>query len=688
MSVLELSIVRSGETGLYDVEIVHSPVGEASATVAIDCERMMQGRDHWQQALLASAVSTRRLVAGPETTVRAVGQDLFDVLLGHPVIGARYRSSVDIAAERGEPLRLVLRLAAPELTPLPWEAMYDAQAGTYVARIEPLVRHVPVAAAPPPLRVQQPVRVLGITASPRGLPALDVEAEEQYLAQALGEPVDRGQIELHWARDATWDGVHDLLLAHEWHVVHFIGHGDFDAEQDEGVLALVGGDGRAHHVEASRFADLLHEATPMPRLVVLNSCQSAVSGSVDLFSGTASALVRGGVSAVVAMQFEITDPAAAAFARGFYSAIAAGRPVDAAVRSGRVSILGMNGHTLEWITPVLYVRGRETRLFSLRKPREPGRSAKRAQSLRPDPLETPAATAGAVPAVAAGEALPSPSGSVTPIRVTEPPAAGPDAPAEEPAAPAAEPRAPIVGGPAPVAGPAAPAAEPGAPTVERPAPVTEPAAPVVERRPPAARPAVPRGKRRVRMLWPAPLLLLLAGMLVWAAVARMGTVEVDAAAYRDRPTDEVVQELQDLGLGVRLRGESHGRAEGTVLALDPTGRVERGSVITVVQSTGPRGLAEDDLPGTENEPATEDPPEGIPSGRPGSAPAAEVVYLPLDMVGRAAQPVIDEIRAKGVQVTVVNVPGTELAPGEVVRTDPVEGTPVQQNSTVTIWVAQ
>ena len=40
------------------------------------------------------------------------------------------------------------------------------------------------------------------------------------------------------------------------------------------------------------------------------------------------------------MQYEISDPAAVAFARGFYAAIARGRGVDDAVSSGRVAILG------------------------------------------------------------------------------------------------------------------------------------------------------------------------------------------------------------------------------------------------------------------------------------------------------------------------------------------------------------
>ncbi len=64
------------------------------------------------------------------------------------------------------------------------------------------------------------------------------------------------------------------------------------------------------------------------------------------------------------MQFEITDAAAAAFARGFYSAIARGRGVDEAVSAGRIAILGTASRTLEWLTPVLYLRGHRTQLFT------------------------------------------------------------------------------------------------------------------------------------------------------------------------------------------------------------------------------------------------------------------------------------------------------------------------------------
>jgi WD40 repeat protein len=70
------------------------------------------------------------------------------------------------------------------------------------------------------------------------------------------------------------------------------------------------------------------------------------------------------------MQYEISDPAAVAFARGFYAAIVRGRGIDDAVSSGRVAILGLSDRTLEWVTPVLYLRGHDSQLFTLPAPAE------------------------------------------------------------------------------------------------------------------------------------------------------------------------------------------------------------------------------------------------------------------------------------------------------------------------------
>ena len=105
-----------------------------------------------------------------------------------------YRSSSAVAAERGEALRLVLRLNAPELAALPWESMFDPVTSSYVSRREPLVRRVPVASSPPPLKVQLPLRILALIASPRGLPMLDVEKEKANLARALEQPITQESV--------------------------------------------------------------------------------------------------------------------------------------------------------------------------------------------------------------------------------------------------------------------------------------------------------------------------------------------------------------------------------------------------------------------------------------------------------------------------------------------------------------
>jgi len=182
-----------------------------------------------------------------------------------------------------------------------------------------------------------------------------VDAEKSCMVGALAGPMADGLVEVVWV-PATWPEVHARLLAEEWHVVHFIGHGDYDAEVGQGILALVGSDGQADLAEASRIADLLNEARPTPRLVVLSTNSS---------SATAATLARSGISAVAAMQFPISDSAASAFVRGFYTAIAQGRSIDEAARSGRISILASR-HSLEWITPTLYLRGEARQLFAFR----------------------------------------------------------------------------------------------------------------------------------------------------------------------------------------------------------------------------------------------------------------------------------------------------------------------------------
>jgi hypothetical protein len=365
MAVFEVAIGPGGMPGRFRVEVIDSLAGHPSAVTGLDAGSLTALRRVLQLEVLASAALARG-VPETEQLLRDTGQVLFSGLLGADGIVGCYRASAALAAERGDELRVVLRIEDPVLAGLPWEAVFDRETGAYVCRRDQLVRHVPVALAPAPLQVRIPLRILGVVSSPSDLHRLDADAEKQNLTRALAGLTSQGLAEVHWAPDATWAGVQDMLMDGEWHVLHYIGHGSFDPALDEGVLALERSDGRADLVSAARLVDLLRRARPMPRLVVLNSCGGAATGVGDLFSGTAAALVRGGVPAVAAMQYKITDGAAIAFARGFYAAVARGRGVDDAVTSGgRVAILAAGDRTLEWVTPVLYLHGREARLFTI-----------------------------------------------------------------------------------------------------------------------------------------------------------------------------------------------------------------------------------------------------------------------------------------------------------------------------------
>jgi len=185
MSVVEVAISHGHAPGRFRVEMRSPTVGEASAEVSFDASMLLAGRAQFQQTLLVSGVAARQVLTKQERAVRETGQALFAALLGTGEVAGRYRASAALAEERDDELRIVLRLDAPELAGLPWEAMYDPGTGGYVCRQHHLVRHIPVAAVPPPLAVRLPLRVLGVVSAPRGFASLDSGREREQLTRAL-----------------------------------------------------------------------------------------------------------------------------------------------------------------------------------------------------------------------------------------------------------------------------------------------------------------------------------------------------------------------------------------------------------------------------------------------------------------------------------------------------------------------
>ena len=146
-----------------------------------------------------------------------------------------------------------------------------------------------------------------------------------------------------------------------YHILHYVGHGDFTAS-GEGVLFLEGADGGHAELDATELANLVGDQTSL-RLVVLNSCEGARTTLTDPFAGVATTLLQLGVPAVVAMQFEISDEAAILFAEELYTnLIGRQAPIDAAVSEARKAIYIEQG-TVEWATPVLFMGETDVALF-------------------------------------------------------------------------------------------------------------------------------------------------------------------------------------------------------------------------------------------------------------------------------------------------------------------------------------
>jgi hypothetical protein len=129
VAVIELAIGPGQAAGTFRVEVLRSPAGEASVVVSFDVEALLARREQLEHAVLASAVVSRATLSQTERPVREVGQMLFSALLGSGEVAGRYRASAALAAERGQGLRVVLRIDNPALAGLPWEAMYDMAAG-------------------------------------------------------------------------------------------------------------------------------------------------------------------------------------------------------------------------------------------------------------------------------------------------------------------------------------------------------------------------------------------------------------------------------------------------------------------------------------------------------------------------------------------------------------------------------
>lgn len=212
------------------------------------------------------------------------------------------------------------------------QAALDSRISDAESAVAHVFRTIP---APKP----EKLRVLILGSSSEG--DLRVGREQKRIRTAVESALHRDQIDLDVRPAATTTDLLDGITKFRPHVVHFSGHSDddiiwFEDEKDEPHEGVI--------VTARAFANAIRATDDPPRLVLLNSCNSAAQ--ID-------DLVEQVVPFAIGMADSIDDGDAINYAAQFYAAVANGQSINSAHLAGkaRLELDGLDGAdlpTLAW----------------------------------------------------------------------------------------------------------------------------------------------------------------------------------------------------------------------------------------------------------------------------------------------------------------------------------------------------
>jgi hypothetical protein len=353
---------HGGET--YRAAVRDAPGGDAAVTFTLS----------GAPPTVAATVARNFTVGGPAPVTdvpiftQDVGRYLFDTVFQNDLL-ANFKVSLDRVRRANAFMRVRLDLTeVPDLVGLPWEMLASASSNMALSVETSVVRYQALPFPVDRLAVNSPpLRVLVIISNPSapGLPPLMVEKEFDLIRNSLQPLMDKGLVELERLPTATVEELQNRLFQPEpLHIIHYIGHGTFDAATGQGQLVFEGEGGVGFSlVDGQTFGQSL-QAQNSVRLVILNACEGAMVSRTEAFAGVAQEVLRrGNVPAVVAMRTVVSDDIAIAFAETFYKWLLVNNlSADAAMTRARLRVRDVEQQRepsrapLEWATPILFMR--------------------------------------------------------------------------------------------------------------------------------------------------------------------------------------------------------------------------------------------------------------------------------------------------------------------------------------------
>ncbi|MDX2034344.1 MAG: CHAT domain-containing protein [Blastocatellia bacterium] len=293
---------------------------------------------------------------GASGRFREIGEHLFR-LLG--AVGTAW----DALRQGAEPVRALLEIRPERLALLPWELLSQGPDRWAMDPVNTIVRTHQYGAGPAePAALGWPLRVLVVIGAGEGDAAVAAAEELQLIEEAL-RPVNR-TVDLEILRQPAQSDLIRLWQDFKPHILHFIGHGGETAAGAPRLRftlpAQLPGGQRNWNWTADDIFTELRDTQWTPRLVFINACRSETASiEIQKSAWSIGRTFRNlKVPATLTMQADVLGTAAGHLAGRFYSAIAEGLPIDAALARARTHVKTQlpNGIDLrEWALPCLHV---------------------------------------------------------------------------------------------------------------------------------------------------------------------------------------------------------------------------------------------------------------------------------------------------------------------------------------------
>lgn len=335
---LRLGVTRAGP----DLKVTR--IGDGAFDRVCVQEFPAEIAEHLPASLHAQVLTEEKPEARAEA-LRSIGTQLYRAFLGAAELDAA-------ALLQGAPDGLVVLRLDGWTVDLPWELMHTGEG--FVALERRLGRQLEIAGAGRQsafVPTHDGLRVL-VVGNPTG--DLDgAEREARAVARLLKK---RAGAEVRTLIGPTrYEDVSRELDAHSFDVLHYAGHATFvEGRPDASGLRLAD-----HLLTPEDLATRRY----LPRLVVVNACHSAATGSPYDGNQETRTLVAGllgaGVRAFLGAMWQVDDRAAGTFAAAFYDAIAPHegppKPVGEAVRHARQAVVDEHGESEHsWAAYALY----------------------------------------------------------------------------------------------------------------------------------------------------------------------------------------------------------------------------------------------------------------------------------------------------------------------------------------------